>query len=186
MRLLTTLVLAASLCLAPGAAMAGNIGRNPGAEAGGAHWESRHFIFGPSALWAHTDPGAARLSYCAAVNCLDSLNGGAFVGQLLATRPGDMHDLSFWVRSFDGERRLSVFWDRTVSTQQTSFSGLVASAGSTLLQVHGGHLPFDDFSALRSADPEPAAASVQSISEPGAFVLLLAGLLALALAGRRG
>jgi hypothetical protein len=204
------LIIAALVCACAGPVAATNIVRNPGFEQGVANWDFDHFVLGPSPLWAHTDPGMARLTYCASESCLTTLNAGGYIGQLLATTPGQYYDLSFWVRSYTGESRLSVFWDGVMLTEtgtpngpmlQYSFSGLVASANATLLQLHGynsldQHMSFDDFSVVQTAAasapmapaaPEsPAApAAVQSVAEPGAYALLLAALGALVIARRR-
>jgi hypothetical protein len=203
------LIFAGLLCACAGPVAATNIVLNPGFEQGTADWDYQHFALGPSPLWAHTDPGMARLTYCSSESCLGTLNTGAYIGQLLATTPGQSYDLSFWVRSFTGESRLSVFWDGVLLTEtgtpngpmlQYSFSGLVASANATLLQLHGYNnlderMSFDDFSVVQSAGasvpmapaaPESAAPqAVQSVSEPGAYGLLLAALGALVIAKRR-
>lgn len=198
MNIPASLLMSAALacCALPAAAI--NIVQNPGFEQATTGWDYEHFALGPSPLWAHTDPGMARLTYCATESCLDTLFGGAYIGQLLATTPGDNYDLSFWVRSFTGESRLSVFWDgvqlaETVTPNgpmlQYSFSGLVASANATLLQVHGynslnQHMSFDDFSVVRAGEPA-AAAPVDAVPEPTVWALLLAGLGMLALVKRR-
>ena len=183
------LILSAVLCVCASAAAATNVVQNPGFELGTDSWDYEHFALGPSPLWAHTDPGMARLTYCASQSCLDTLNAGAFIGQLLATTPGEYYDLSFWVRSFTGESRLSVFWDGALLTQtatpngpmqQYSFTGLVASANATLLQVHGynsldQHMAFDDFSVVQSGQ----------MLAPAAYGLLLAALGALTFMRRK-
>jgi hypothetical protein len=204
------LIIGAVVWACAGPAAATNIVQNPGFEQGTASWDYEHFALGPSPLWAHTDPGMARLTYCASESCLDTLNSGAYIGQLLATTPGQFYELSFWVRSFTGESRLSVFWDGVLLTEtgtpngpmlQYSFSGLVASANATLLQLHGynslnQHMSFDDFSVVQTAGAgapmapaapaTPAApAAVQAVSEPGVYALLLAALGALVVAKRR-
>jgi hypothetical protein len=193
------LLISASLGLLAGNAAATNIVQNAGFEQGTAYWDYEHFALGPSPLWAHTDPGMARLTYCATDACLDTLFDGAYIGQLLATTPGQFYDLSFWVRSFTGESRLSVFWDGALLAEtgtpngpmlQYSFSGLVASANATLLQVHGynslnQHMSFDDFSVVQAGAPTAPVAAAPAVSEPGAYALLLAALGALAFVKRR-
>ena len=193
------LIMSAALCLYAGSAAAINIVQNPGFELGADSWDYEHFALGPSPLWAHTDPGMARLTYCASQSCLDTLNAGAFIGQLLATTPGEYYDLSFWVRSFTGESRLSVFWDGALVTQtgtpngpmlQYSFTGLVASANATLLQVHGynsldQHMAFDDFSVVQSAEALASPAPALAVTEPGTYGLLLAALGALTFMRRK-
>jgi hypothetical protein len=205
MNIRAPIIIAALLCMP---ARAINIVQNPGFELGTTSWDYEHFALGPSPLWAHTDPGMARLSYCNYGGCLDTLNQGAFIGQLLATTPGESYDLSFWVRSFTGESRFSVFWDGTlIESKGTpngpmlkySFNGLAASANATLLQLHGynslnQHMSFDDFSVTTvSAPPGPLVpapqiatpAPEQAVSEPAAMALLLVALGSLVLATRR-
>ena len=194
------LIVAAIVCACAGSAAATNIVQNPGFEQGTTGWDYQHFVLRPSALWAHTDPGMARLTYCSGPSCLDTLNAGAYIGQLLATTPGQSYELSFWVRSFTGESRLSVFWDGALLAEtgtpngpmlQYNFSGLVASANATLLQLHGynsldQHMSFDDFSVVQTvAAPEPSAPAALAVAEPGAIALLLAALGALAWVRRR-
>lgn len=171
MNISAKLIVPALLWLCAGAAAANNIVQNPGFEDAGAGWEAEHFGFGYRPLWAHTEPGMARLTYCDQPDCLTRLNRGAYIGQLLATGAGAHYDLSFWVRSFTGESRFSVFWDGALLTEtgtpngpmlQYRFSALVASANATLLQVHGynsinEHMAFDDFSVV-NAVPMPAPA----------------------------
>lgn len=200
MNIPASLVLSAALLLCGDAAAATNIVQNPGFEQGDANWEAENFSLGPSPLWAHTDPGMARLTYCSGAGCLDTLNGGAYIGQLLSTTAGQSYDLGFWVRSFTGGSRFSVFWDGALLEEtgtpngpmlQYRFSGLVASANATLLQLHGynsldQHMSFDDFSVVQvggaALQPPPALA----VAEPGAYALLLAGMVALVFVRRRG
>lgn len=199
----TRFIIPAILLLCSGQAAADNVVLNPGFEQGTVGWDYEHFALGPSPLWAHTDPGMARLTYCNHANCLDTLNVGAFVGQLLTTTAGHSYDLSFWVRSFNGESRFSVFWDGSMITKtgtpngpmlKYSFTGLVASANATLLELHGYNslnrgMSFDDFSVVRAAGasqigmPEPE--QEHAVVEPGAIALLLAGLGAMVLVTRR-
>ncbi|QYF95273.1 hypothetical protein KY495_09020 [Massilia sp. PAMC28688] len=196
-RLLACSVLAWSTA----AATAGNIVQDPGFEQGSKYWKSLHFALGPAPLWAHTDPGAARLTYCNYDACLNRLNEGAYVGQLLSTTAGELYDLTFWVRSFTGESRFSVFWDGALVTsrgtpngpmQQYAFSGLAASANATLLQVHAfnslhQHMSFDDFSVLKHTLP-PALEPLEPqlpVSEPAMYGLILAALGGMMLAMRR-
>lgn len=192
------LIVPALLWCCAGPALAGNIVDNPGFEDYSTGWESEHFGFGVRPLWAHTGPGMARLTYCDdVVECLGTLNRGAYLGQLLATGAGQRYDLSFWVRSFTGASRFSVFWDGALLTEtgtpngpmlEYRFSGLLASANATLLQVHGynslnEHLAFDDFSVVNAA-PAPVVPALV-VSEPAALSLLLGGMAALAFARRR-
>jgi hypothetical protein len=192
-------VLSAALLLCGDAAAATNIVQNPGFEQGDANWEAEDFSLGPSPLWAHTDPGMARLTYCSGAACLTTLNSGADIGQLLATAAGDSYDLSFWVRSFTGESRFSVFWDGALLEEtgtpngpmlQYRFSGLVASANATLLQLHGynsldQHMSFDDFSVVPVSGAAVQPAPEMAVAEPGAYALLLAGMVALVFVRRR-
>lgn len=189
------------LACSSAAASAGNIVQDPGFEQGAKYWKSLHFALGPNALWAHTDPGAARLTYCNHEGCLNRLNDGAYVSQLLSTRAGDLYDLTFWVRSFTGESRFSVFWDGAMvesrgtpngPMQQYAFYGLAASANATLLQVHAfnslhQHMSLDDFSVVKRTLPvsqEPLG-PLLPVSEPAMYGLILAALGMMVLTMRR-
>lgn len=205
MKLRTRFIIPAllSLCAAQAQAAAENIVVNPGFEQATVGWDYEHFALGYSPLWAHSDPGMARLTYCNHANCLDTLNVGAFVGQLLPTTAGQSYDLSFCVRSFTGDSIFSVFWDGTMITKtgtpngpmlKYTFSGLVASANANLLELHGYNslnkgMSFDDFSVARASGapqvgmPEPVQG--QAVAEPAAYALLLAGLGAMVLVTRR-
>lgn len=194
-------LLSALLALGAWPAGATNIIQNPGFEQGALGWTYNNFVFVSNPLWAHTGTQAARLTYCSVVStCLDEVFSGAYVGQVLDTTPGQRYDLSFWVRSFTGDARLSVFWDGAELMKgptpngpmvQYTFSGLSASAGATLLEVHGyndinKYLSFDDFIVTQAvAPPTPTGpgASVP-VSEPGIFGLMLAGVGALLLTRR--
>ena len=202
MRTPSTLLMSAVLLFGAGGASATNLIQNPGFEQGSFGWEYEHFAFYASPLWAHTGPGIARLTYCSKVDaCLDDIFSGAYVGQLVATTPGQFYDLSFWVRSFAGDSRISVFWDG-VEMMQTStpngpminytLTGLAASVNTSYLEVHAyngtdKHVSFDDFSlvqvapAILMAPPAP----VLEVPEPGAGALLLAALSAMVFAQRR-
>lgn len=190
-----------SSSLGSAAVMPVNIVQNPGFEEGSKHWKYAHFSFVPNPLWARTGPGVARLTYCDRANCIETLNLGAYVSQLLSTRPGDVYDLSFWVRSFSGESRLSVFWDGSMLTatgtpngpmRRYSFSGLTASASATMLQVHGynsinQHMSFDDFSVVKrnAIMPQMPDPPLQPVNEPGIYALILLALGAMVMALRR-
>ncbi len=96
-----------------------------------------------------------------------------------------------------------MFWDGALIAQtgtsngpmlKYSFSGLVASANATLLQLHGynslnKHMSFDDFSVTSVAGlPPPGAPTAepeQAVAEPAGLALLLAGIGALVVATRR-
>lgn len=142
-----------------------------------------------SALWAHTEPGMARMNYCHNSGCLDTLDAGSFFGHLLAARPEPSYNLSFWVRSFDGAP--------TGPMLKIGFSGLVASANAALLQMNvdsgpGQQVAFDDFRVAYVAAgpglsmPAPAPAPAPApVPEPAALALLLAGAGALVLVTRR-
>ena len=202
MRTPSTLLMSAVLLFGAGAASATNLIQNPGFEQGALGWEYEHFAFFNSPLWAHTGPGVARLTYCSNVGpCLDDIFSGAYVGQLVATTPGQFYDMSFWVRSFAGDSRISVFWDGVELLQTTSpngpmvqytLSGLTASANASYLEVHAyngtdKHMSFDDFSLVQVA---PATlmtppAPVVEVPEPGSGALLLAALGAMVFVQRR-
>lgn len=194
-------VLSALLALGSLPAGATNIVQNPGFEQGALGWSYSDFIFVSNPLWAHTGTRAARLTYCTIVStCLDEVFSGAYVGQVLDTTPGKLYDMSFWVRSFTGDARISVFWDGvelmkgpTVNgpMMQYSFTNLSASAGATLFEVHGyneinKYVSFDDFIVTQVAEPPPATGpgAVAAVDEPGIFGLLLAGIGALLLTRR--
>jgi hypothetical protein len=83
MSALVRFVVCSILACCSAAASAGNIVQDPGFEQGAKYWKAMHFALGPNAMWAHTDPGAARLTYCNYAGCLDRLNEGAYVSQLL-------------------------------------------------------------------------------------------------------
>jgi hypothetical protein len=199
MNIRTRFIIPAILWLFAGAAGATNIVSNPGFEQGNVGWDYEHFALVNNAMWAHTDPGMARLTYCNHADCLDTLNNGAFFGQVLHTTAGEYYDLSFWVRSFTGESRFSVFWDGALLTEtgtpngpmlQYRFSGLVASANATLLQMHGynslnQHMSFDDFIVVDAAAATAPVTPALAVPEPAAYALLLAGLGALVLVTRR-
>jgi len=194
MSIASKILMCAALLGGAGVATATNIVQNPGFEQGVLGWEYKQFDFYSSPLWAHTGPGMVRLTYCwRAEHCLDNICGGAFVGQLLATTPGQAYDLSFCVRSFAGDSRISVFWDGVEMLKtptpngpmlQYSLSGLMASANATYLEVHAyndtdKHLSFDDFSVAQVAAPPAVAApppTVFAISEPDMFGFLPAAL----------
>lgn len=138
-----------------------------------------------SALWAHTEPGMARMNYCQNSGCLDTLDASSFFGHLLAAWPEPSYNLSFWVRSFDGAP--------TGPMRKIGFSGLVASANAALLQMNvysgpGQQVAFDDFSVAHAGPglsmPAPAPAPAP-VPEPAALALLLAGAGALVLVTRR-
>ncbi len=208
-RLLLSVAMSLGVAAAP--ASATNIVLNPGFEQGGFGWDSSHYLFLTKPLWAYSGVGSARLSYCSRLDyCLDNLFEGAYLSQVLATRPGERYDMSFWVRSFAGDSRISVFWDgvellKTPTPNgpmiQYSFSALAASAANTLLEVHSyngtdQHLSFDEFSVTQVAppgsqlppvgnQPPPGNAAPVHISEPGIYGLMLAALGALVMAQRR-
>ena len=96
------LLAAAALCMSGLPATAANIVQNPGFELGSAYWTTAFFIVANDPMWAHTGPGMARTS-CIGVPCVDSLMEGAYISQLLPTIAGTEYDLSFWVRSFQGQ-----------------------------------------------------------------------------------
>lgn len=196
-RLLSLVLLSLSAGMAT--AIPINLVQNPGFEQGAAGWNADHFQFVKDPLWAHSGTGAAKLTFCPTVDaCLDEVFSGAYVSQLIDTTPGEFYDLSFWVRSFNGDSHISVFWDgvqlaKTATPNgpmiQYSFSGLTASAGASLLEVHGSnlvtkYLSFDDFSLLQVPAPELADPAV-AISEPCIYPLMLAALGALVFVRRR-
>ena len=196
--------LCAVLALAACPAAATNIVQNPGFEQGSLGWDSSHFSFVSNPLWAHTGNRGARLTYCSVnATCLDEVFSGAYVGQVLDTTPGELYNLSFWVRSFTGDARISVFWDGMELLKaptpngpmiQYTFSNLSASAGATLLEVHGynetnKYLSLDDFSVLQVVAPPPATPGPGpgpgvAIVEPGVLGLMMAALGALLLSRR--
>lgn len=195
------LLLCAALASVPASACATNIVLNPGFEQGGLGWDSAHYLFLTKPLWAYSGVGSARLSYCSHLDyCLDTLFSGAYLSQVLATTPGERYDMSFWVRSFAGDSRISVFWDGVEILKsptpngpmiQYTFSALAASAANTLLEVHSyngsdQHLSFDAFSVTQVPAPPPVAnAPAVQVSEPGIYALMLAALSALVLSQRR-
>lgn len=203
MKLHSKLLLSALLLAGSGATSAINIVQNPGFEQGTIGWDYAHFSLLNSPLWAHTGPGVARLTYCSqAQACLDEIFSGAYLGQLLETTIGQQYDMSFWVRSFAGDSRISVFWDgvevlKTATPNgpmiQYTLSGLSASANATYLEVHAfngtdKHLSFDDFAVVQVEPPPPSLLTPQAafeISEPGIYGLLMAALGALIFVRRR-
>ncbi len=201
MSVIARIIAALTLACASLAASANNIVLNPGFEEGVKHWQYEHFRFIPNPLWAHTGPGVARMTYCDDDKCLDTLNVGAYISQLLSTQAGEKYDLSFWVRSFAGESRFSVFWDGAMLAksgtpngpmQRYSFTGIAASANATLLQIHGynstdQHMSFDDFSVVRHIPPmmrDPAPPALP-VSEPAIYGLILVALGVMVLTLRR-
>jgi len=182
-----------ALALLPGASIASpiNIVQNAGFELGRDHWSTFHFSIGTNERWARTGTALARLTFCDTANCLDKLDEGAFISQVLSTTPGEDYDLSFWVRSYTGESGFSVFWDGALlfksgtpngPMREYVFSGLEASSGRTLLQIHGyntldEHVSFDDFRV--------AASEGVAVHEPSVWSLLIAGMGVLAAARAR-
>lgn len=204
MNILSRFLLSAAVLLGAAPAGATNIVLNPGFEQGGLGWDSEHYLFLTKPLWAYAGVGSARLSYCSRLDyCLDNLFEGAYLSQVLSTQAGELYDMSFWVRSFAGDSRISVFWDGVEILKsptpngpmvQYTFSALAASAANTLLEVHAyngsdQHLSFDDFSVTQVAPPPvppvQAPAIPTQITEPGLFALMLGALTAMVLAQRR-
>jgi hypothetical protein len=105
----------------------------------------------------------------------------------LSTIAGESYDLSFWVTEDGGPTsELSVFWDGiqvadvlnpnnngNTAWKQFSYSALLASSNSTVLEVHGEQVPsaiyFDDFSADVTA-PEPGTFEIAGL---GALLVVL-------------
>lgn len=202
MTISTRLLAAAALwcCLLPAGAI--TIVQTSGVPNGDAEWkQSVFFVFASDGLWAHTAASSAALAFCPAAGCVDEVYHGTSLSQELATRPGDTYELSFFVKANSGASKLSIFWDGALMAladlpngplQKYTFSGLVSSADSARLQVHGmntdgGQLAFEGLSVMRVGDTAdlPPVPPAQGIGEPGAALLLLAALGALVAVSRR-
>jgi hypothetical protein len=125
---------------------------------------------------------------CVGNACVSTLDAGAYVQQSLATTAGQTYTLSFFVAENAGPTsEFSVFWNGVQVADvlnpannslrsgtpwiQYSYSGLLATANSTVLQVHGrqdlGSILFDDF----SVDPTITAA----VPEPSTWAMMILG-----------
>ncbi len=169
---------------------AANIVQNPGFENGGSGWILDDFTVTNNAQWVHSGTGAAYLGLCSQFLCIERLNFGAFVEQMLPTKAGERYTLSFWAASVASETWVSVFWDgvQVLRAQnpngamlQHSVSGLTASANGTRIQVHGmnfrhKHMSFDDFVVVQMPPPPVDGPAPQDVAEPGGYSLMLAAL----------
>lgn len=185
-RCVTLAVLAAALLQAPLPASAGpivNLVQNPGFESGAANWTAPGLSLLTGYLVPVTHSGTGFVTGMCILGCF-SVGQGVYLGQSLATTPGDYYDLSFWVQSDSAANTMQVFWNAGKleaqpvalakgAWQQYSFTHLLALGSQTGLEVHISAFPYnvalDDFSVT-------AAAAVTALPAPGSLLLLLTGL----------
>jgi hypothetical protein len=190
-RLLILFTLIAAVC------SAANIVLNPGFESGTTtSWTVVGFsVAGVSSYPGYSHTGTYSVETpCVGHGCIDPVSG-AYVQQTLNTVAGQNYTLSFWVTENSGATsEMAVYWNGnlvqdilnpnnsggTTGWQQFTFSNLLATSTSTVLQVNGRHDPaeifFDDFSV---------DASVVGVPEPATFGICGLGLALLAAGLRR-
>ncbi len=177
---------------------AANIVQNPGFENGSTGWIMKSISSSKSPTWAHSGKGSAYLNVCSQFSCIDVLNGGAYIEQLLPTQVGERYNLTFWVRSVSSETWVSVFWDGVQVMRAHSPNGgmvqhtvtdLIATANGSRFQMHSmnfkhQHMSFDDISVTQMPPP-PTDGPAQDVAEPGGYSLMLAALGGLVFVRRR-
>jgi hypothetical protein len=161
-----------------------NIIQNPGFESGTTGWTLINFAVGNG--FAHSGTQSASTG-CGNSSCVSTQGSGAYIQQTLSTTAGQSYDLSFWETEDGGSTsEMTVFWNGSLVADvlnpnnngnaawvQFTYSALLATSSSTVLEVHGRQDPafmyFDDFFADVSG--------ASSVPEPGTFEI--AGLGAL-------
>jgi hypothetical protein len=179
------------------ASQAANIVTNPGFESGTTGWTfgTNFFVSSPgNAGSSSAQTGCVGTAALSDPNCE--------ISQILTTAPGAMYNLSFFVTENDGPvSEMVIDWDGTQIADvvnpnncnscggvgnspwlQFTFNNLLASTGSTLLQVFGRDDPntiyFTDF----DVEQQPAG----GVPEPASFYVVGASLAGLWwLGGRR-
>jgi PEP-CTERM motif len=196
LKLATTLVSVALGAIAAPSAMA-NIIADPGFELNNGSWFASNFSIGNVGA-RHTGTNAAETP-CVGHTCVTTQGAGAFIRQTLTTVAAQTYNLSFWVGENAGPNsELSVFWNGAqvadilnpanntippggAAFVQFSFPNLLATGGSTVLEVHGRQDPatifFDDFSV--------EAVGVAAVPEPVSLALLGLGLAGLGWSRRK-
>jgi PEP-CTERM motif len=184
-------VLAALAVLWPTIASA-NIVADPSFEANDGSWRATMDI--GAADFANSGHNAASTG-CIGHDCVGTSGAGAYIQQTLATTAAQTYDLSFWVGETGGSTgdfrvlpttsEFTVFWNGHLVADivnpanntlpagpfvQYRFSGLLATGGSTVLEVHGRQDPsfifFDDFAVN---------ASVGAVPEPSTWAMMILG-----------
>jgi hypothetical protein len=163
-----------------------NIVADPSFELNDGSWS------GPISLTdsvSHTGTHSA-FTGCVLHDCVSTLNSGAYIQQTLSTTAGQSYTLDFFVAESGGPTsEFSVFWNGVQITDvlnpangslatdnpwhEFTYTGLLATGGSTVLQVHGRQDPhdiyFDDFSVnpVVAGVPEPSTWAMMIIGFAG-------------------
>lgn len=189
------LFVASTLTVSPALA---NIVSNPGFENGSAGWTFLGFEVDP--FYANSGTNSAGTG-CVGHECVSTRGTGAFISQALSTVAGQNYNLSFFVGENAGPTsEFSVFFNGVQVADvlnpanyslsedgstfiQFSFSNLLATTSSTLLEIHGRQDPagiyFDDVSVTASGG-RPS-----NVPEPAPLALLGVGLVGFIAARRK-
>jgi hypothetical protein len=163
-----------------------NLVKNPGFEDGFQDWTFHGFQRSSPRL------GQSRMvTLCVGSHCVDTPGAGAFMGQQIATVPGQLYDLGFWTGNGTGPGEFSVYWNGllvddqpllTSTITQHSYTSLLATSDTAYLEIHGRSDP----SNMWVDDVSVAQHVVNAVPEPQTYAMLLTGLLFAGLAIRRG
>lgn len=151
-------IAAAAAALVCGSATAQNLVVNGGFENGYAGWTAQNFMilnYGDYAYPTHSGTWSAATG-CVSPTALQY----CYLSQMLNTQAGSAYTLSFWVDN-DYANPGTVNFDG-LSWAQVTYTGLIASSGSTELALYGRNDPaamfFDDVSVTaQGSAPEPAS-----------------------------
>jgi|AraplaCL_Cvi_mCL_1032061.scaffolds.fasta_scaffold00085_93 hypothetical protein len=167
-------IAAAAAALVCGSATAQNLVVNGGFENGYADWTAQNFMilnYGDYAYPTHSGTWSAATG-CVSPTALQY----CYLSQVLNTQAGSAYTLSFWVDNdyanpgtdnqqyrvaWGGQDLGTVNFDG-LSWAQVTYTGLIASSGSTELALYGRNDPaamfFDDVSVTaQGSAPEPAS-----------------------------